>query len=578
MPARPLAMGLRGPNRVAMGRVRRMIAALRRLGGNLWMVDTAFSGAFVDNVGTTPVTAYADLLGSTTDRLAVLGPELLSGAWSNSYGSAFDTFSSATYGGFTGATTGAKTGVRVYVPFSGVIGELYQFKLNITMTGATCKLLMFSNWHSGTQFIRGAAGVDTNVVSGDLVVSCVLTASGTNGFMLGFDTQAGGSVSVSLASASKVTGNHATQSAVASKPGVQRVPKRTRGPVNQLLWSWWGGGGNAPTGWLAYGSGATEGALLPSGMRQRVFTSAASQDFIYQTIALAANTTYTVAATVDANPGNYTNSALIAAASVPAGANAVTASGASVALAGGVVLMTVTTSSTAGNMLLRIGSGSQNPTTGSVTMSAPALFFGVVTAQQIIDNGGIPLTTTTALPNVLEWATVISFDGNNDFLTAGIATGNEGFMAAGVTFGAPIANNETVFSNGAGSATLKGVWFVRLANGSASDSVRFGVGNGTALTHALAPSGMTVLGVPRVIEGGWTASTVMVGVDGQTNSVARTGDATPAPNPPLIGAYLSGFHHLRGPMHAFACAPVLPDAATRKVIRDGIAALQGRTL
>lgn len=167
---------------------------------------------------------------------------------------------------------------------------------------------------------------------------------------------------------------------------------------------------------------------------------------------------------------------------------------------------------------------------------------------------------------------VISFDGSNDFLQTSITTGNEGWFCAGVTFGGAVGANETVFATGAGSAAMKGVWFLR--NG--STNMRLNIGNGTSLTQPVV-NAFTLIGVPRVVDAGWSAATAFAAVDGTESSQARTGDATVA-TAALIGTYASGVHALNGPMTCAVISPVLPSATDRALIRKWIGSLQGQTL
>ena len=77
---------------------------------------------------------------------------------------------------------------------------------------------------------------------------------------------------------------------------------------------------------------------------------------------------------------------------------------------------------------------------------------------------------------------------------------------------------------------------------------------------------------------GWSSAGVFVGTDSaETLPAAFSGDVTGAA-PLRIGLSTGGTFPFSGPMHAIAYTPVLPDAATRKIISNGIAALQGRTL
>lgn len=221
MPARPLALGLRGPNRVAIGRVRRMVAALRRLGGNLWMVDTAFSGAFVDNVGTQPVTAYADLLGLTTDRLGLLGANLFTGTY------ALGAFTTATYSGGEatvtfGGTVPASGNNWLSIPGNTAAGTFSVIEYWATYVSGG-NLEVGSTWQVGDTITAASNGgvrrrYTTRVRTGYASIGWGPASFGA--------TSAGSVWKVEVISVRELTGSHATQSAVASKPTVQRINGR----------------------------------------------------------------------------------------------------------------------------------------------------------------------------------------------------------------------------------------------------------------------------------------------------------------------------------------------------------------
>jgi hypothetical protein len=170
---------------------------------------------------------------------------------------------------------------------------------------------------------------------------------------------------------------------------------------------------------------------------------------------------------------------------------------------------------------------------------------------------------------------VISFDGSNDFLQTGITTGNEGWVCAGVTFGGAAAALETVTYGGGGGDTVKGVWLARV--GSAGENQLWcGVSDGTTRNLAVVSS-LPLRNVPRVVSGGWTASSVMAGVDATEVTAARTnGTAAPGIAPLAIGGTSSAF--LNGPLTATVISPVLPSAADRALLRKWIGSLQGQTL
>lgn len=170
---------------------------------------------------------------------------------------------------------------------------------------------------------------------------------------------------------------------------------------------------------------------------------------------------------------------------------------------------------------------------------------------------------------------VMRFDGSNDSLTTTITTGNEGWVCAGVTFGGSATADETVFCSGAGNDLEKGVWLGRVGSLTKS-SWRVQISNGSGL-YASVVNTLALRNTPRVVEGGWTASTAIAAVDGVEVSSAKTGDATPAQTA-RIGAYLTGTQSLSGPMTAQVICPVLPSAADRAIIRKWIGSLQGQSL
>ena len=507
------------------------IAAIRRNNGTLIWVPDSKSGAYTDSAGTAPVTALADVMGLVLDGVGTVGPNLVTNG-------SFDS-------GITGWTASGNAALshqagRMRVERTDAAGYPAGQQTIALVSGKTYRLTCDYQNPSGLALYASFNGIDQSLgasLSGS--ISLVLTATGaTTSVQVGIRLTSGTVgqyIDFDNISVRELTGNHATQSTTASKPTATRIPKRL-GPemiASQDLTTWTSGG--AFGNWAGTTSTAT------------TITTTGTDGGRYVRLPCTPGKTYTFAALVTAG----------------------TVQGA-VAIAYG----------TSGNVLI------SEQTTGLFTGAGVARSTTVAPANaafvEFVLRGGtsgqtVSFASITA-GEVLEWTNAISFDGSNDFLQTGITTGNEGWVCAGVTFSAPLANNETVFSNGAGSSTLKGVWLIRLASGSGSESVRMGVGNGTSLAQVQAPSGMNILGAARVVEGGWTASTVEVGVDGQTASAARTGDATPAPHTTLVGAYVSGFHHLGGPMTATVYCPVLPSAADRALIRSFVGALQGQSL
>lgn len=182
--------------------------------------------------------------------------------------------------------------------------------------------------------------------------------------------------------------------------------------------------------------------------------------------------------------------------------------------------------------------------------------------------------TTASKPTVqinAQGRYVMRFDGSNDHLVTNITTGNEGWVCAGVTFGGAATGVETVFCSGAGDGSEKGVWLARVGSLTGS-SWRVRIANGSSVSAPVVNT-LALRNTPRVVEGGWTASTAIAAVDGVEASLAKTGDATPAQTA-RIGESLDGRHNLSGPMTAQVICPVLPSAADRAIIRKWIGSLQ----
>lgn len=363
-----------------------------------------------------------------------------------------------------------------------------------------------------------------------------------------------------------VGSNHATQPTTASKPLLRR------GLVNQLTQSdFQNGVTDAPTraGLVTASTLAGYGGAIAFGH------DGSTTSFAYKNFATTAGLTYTVSVIVRMDDG------LAPSFSGPAGgagspfslviASAATSGpGATVEHLGDdvyrVSIALVATGTFTGCGVIKYATN--NSRTFKVTRYG--LFTGTVTASEILAAGGIPLTTTAPASSALgryAW----QFDGSNDFLQTGITTGNEGWVCAGVT---PSNNtsNQTIFGNGAGDSSIKGIWFAR-SSGTSTYGFNLADGSGgfrDALATATAP-----LSSPCVLDGGWGAATMMTAVDGTETSRTKTKDPTHTAGIQIGGLY-SFFHP--GSMSAIIHCPVLPSAADRALIRRFVGSLQGQQL
>ena len=172
---------------------------------------------------------------------------------------------------------------------------------------------------------------------------------------------------------------------------------------------------------------------------------------------------------------------------------------------------------------------------------------------------------------------VMRFDGSNDSLTTNITTGNEGWVCAGVTFGAADNVDETVFSSGASTTMAKGIW-MRRAGETATNAWSVVVGGGIGWQFSSIVSVPLKAG-PVVVEGGWTAISItsaVNGIDGPPSS--PRGSATPPPHAAFIGAGTGPTRFFNGNMTALVYCQPLPSAADRAIIRKWIGSLQGQAL
>jgi len=196
---------------------------------------------------------------------------------------------------------------------------------------------------------------------------------------------------------------------------------------------------------------------------------------------------------------------------------------------------------------------------------------GTYTAQQILDAGGIPLTTTAAASNANAGKYSWQFDQSNDFLQTAITTGDVGWFCSGVTF---TDSNSTLFCSGAGSAAQKGLWAYREA---LSDMFVTLIGNGTAPTSATAISAPA--GQPLVIAAGWDASNIFHSVNNTENTATRTGSASPSPANLRIGAYTDvTTYPLGGNMNIALVFDVLPTATERLTLKRWVGQISGVSL
>jgi hypothetical protein len=520
--------------------IQQMISAIRRNGGTLLMTDNAFSGAYVDITGTQPVTALGDLLGLVLDRSygGALGPELVAngGFDTDSAGwSAYMSTPSVSGGVLTLTANGTPDFPQISYPVTGLtVGKLYEISA-FAARGTT----------TSPAFISLAAGVNANTSSTVLTkisVKWIATTTSTSATLGIFGGAVTGTALFDSVSVREIPGNHATQSAVASKPSVQRVPKRL-GP-NLVVNGDFSGG---TTGWSASGASmsVSGGELANTGI------AAAPYPEVMQDFSTVVGKTYAVRGAD--RRGTSANGAWVLAKR---------ASG-----AGNIASSPVTTS----------------------TSSTPFVFEFVAldTSSRIslVQNAGTADTGTTIFDNiavqeVLEWTNVISFDGSNDFLQLSqpvfTAANDDGFVCAGVIPNTLTGVQTVVASRGPSGTPTNCANGLFISSGAPLAYWEGGV------SQALTGSTVTA-GVPVVISARKSGSAVSLRVNGVVAQTATSTVSNSVIANTSIGMSLSGVANaplLPGNQQlaaAVMCKGVVSDADVL-LIEQGIAALQGRTL
>lgn len=199
------------------------------------------------------------------------------------------------------------------------------------------------------------------------------------------------------------------------------------------------------------------------------------------------------------------------------------------------------------------------------------LYPGTVTAQQIIDAGGIPLTTTAPASSTngpFAW----QFDGSNDSFASTLVTGGSGWICSGVRLSADVL--ATVANAGEGNATTKGFWLANIP----SSGLMLATSNGSVRTQTFAPR--PTLNTPVVVEAGWDSSSQFVSSHGfGTASSVRSGDCSSGDETLRIGDYRLGGFPFYGTIGAtIIMHTVLPTASERATLRQFIASLSGVAL
>ena len=363
------------------------------------------AGNYLDSAGTTaasvdnPVGLILDAAGSVGVELVPTTIPSVSGVGWTTNGTSITATNSTASGTFSLNATTAVT-------------KLYQVTFTASdLSGATSYMVFSSGVAASTKRINVAK-----------LYSFVVPGQGTAAFEIAPYEGTAFSVTIDNISVREIPGIHATQATTANKAILRR------GLLNKLLWS------NDLTN-----AAWTKNATTYSG-GQLIESASSAQHQLNQTVTVPATGIYTYVASAKQGAGaqRFLNvypqatsvgwaifDLLLGTVTASGGGGLVAASIAPDPSSPGKYLCAVSLTATAASVASVVYLTSTNSTPAgvylgdglsSVYIYGAGLFQGTLTAQQIIDAGGIPLTTSAAASSATGkywW----SFDGSNDSLS-----------------------------------------------------------------------------------------------------------------------------------------------------------------
>ena len=369
------------------------IPLLRSLGSNahVWIpgangvsVASLPSNNYLLSDGSTGYSTVDGVDGLTLDGMGSVGAEKVTN------GSAFvDTTgwnsATATLSVVAGAlriTNDGGTYGRAYQSFTTVVDKTYQVSFSVTPGTTNCELSV------GTALYGSSLFDLTKTLSGSF--SGFFKATSTTIYLTLWNTgtTAGQYSDWDNISVKEYTGTHLAQPTTANKPLVRR------GMLNLLTYSH----DLTNVAWTKY---ATSSITAPS-----TVNLPATDDRVFGTITVVSGAPYTAAVvlsgsgTVSFGFGTTTNTlSIVTLTATPT-----------------LYVVNHTAGNTSGVLFAAYRNGN---TATSVTFGGGGLFKGTWTAAQILAEGGIPTTTTTAASNPTSGKYWWSFDGSNDALALG---------------------------------------------------------------------------------------------------------------------------------------------------------------
>jgi len=485
------------------------------------------AGNYLDSAGTTPAT-IDNPIGLSLDALQAmtLGAELV-------VNSGFDSDTAWTKG--TGVTISG--GAAIYTGFT-------------TTTTPTTPLPALAN---SSYVVTGRCGAyNSGTLTGNFGgASFPISTGGTAQFTQVVNTTTTGNFSMSSAafdgsldfiSIKQIPGIHATQATTANKPILRR------GLLNQLTYSQ--DASNAA--WAKISASATASKIIEA--------AGSSQHYISQSIDMPDGGVTFAAAFAPAERswvtmylGTPNTSAWFNVSTGVIGTTLASVTASIASLPNGYKLCVINGSQSSVAAITRglyIADSDGNNTytgdgTSGILFGGAGLFQGTYTAQQILDAGGIPLTTTSAASNANAGKYSWQFDGSNDYLSLGdplFQMSDDHCVIAGVNCASTDATQLVVQPSGVLGSLRAGT--LQITSTGFSQAIWH---DGTNTNVCTASSGG--FGTSKVLTARKTSTSGILRENGIQQGSAVTITAAGVSTGGSIGAYLSGEGHFQGSIY-----------------------------
>ena len=527
-------------------------------GSNGVAVHSFAPGNYIESTGQTLSPVDGDV-GLVVDAAGTVGPELatswatIPAGWSVSSGVVSKTAST----------------LHPIIGSAGTVvaGRTYRCELNITSQTVAGSGVSFRVGGAIGGFLSGV-GPKSAILIATSNGAIELIARGATGDWQGV---------ISNITVRELPGNHATQ------PTTQYKPKVRRGLVNELLWS----SDFTNAAWNKTGT-TVAGNKLVSSVGDSIRR-------VSQNASLVSGQTYTAAMIVEKAEWNYAyfngpESAFTTRDDVFLNLNTgvlevnTNNHGSVLALGNGRYLLTYTRTATASiSESFRYGYSatanilSTGDGTSGIYLHSAALFAGTVTAEEILANGGIPVTTTAPASSAVGpqyW----QFDGNDDRLTLSsvpFQTQDDFAAVFGVTTTLVDATTHRLFSIAGGVSAIEGYIQTTSGFGRPAFLVRDDDGVGNA---ALGQAGSELLNRTSVLTFRKVGNVKTIRLEGSVVGSNTTANGSSTNTTATICATSTGYGVFGGGFAVGFLLKGTPSDAELLTLERFAAKLQGRNL